>query len=123
MKFYYTMLRRINFYVIFGMIKTVDIAHAGQSSSDALVLLEVAISTAKKEGVVAVKIIHGLGSGSIAEKVRSWAKDQEGRFRAVIPGEDYNAFNKDAVSMRSELSNKSDRDFNNRNPGVTIFWL
>ena len=85
------------------MIKTVDIAHAGQSSSEALVLLEVAISTAKKEGVVAVKIIHGLGSGSIAEK--------------------YNAFNKDAVSMRSELLNKSDRDFNSRNPGVTIFWL
>ena len=105
------------------MIKTVDIAHAGQSSSEALVLLEVAISTAKKEGVVAVKIVHGLGSGSIAEKVRSWAKDQKGRFRAVIPGEDYNAFNKDAVSMRSELSNKIDRDFNNRNPGVTIFWL
>ena len=51
------------------------------------------------------------------------AKEQKGRFRAVIPGEDYNAFNKDAVSMRSELSNKSDRDFNNRNPGVTIFWL
>ena len=105
------------------MIKTVDIAHAGQSSSEALVLLEVAISTAKEEGAVAVKIIHGLGSGSIAEKVRSWAKEQEGRFRAVIPGEDYNAFNKDAVSMRSELFNKSDKDFNNRNPGVTIFWL
>jgi len=105
------------------MIKTVDIAHAGQSSSEALVLLEVAISTAKEEGVVAVKIIHGLGSGSIAEKVRSWAKGQEGRFRAVIPGEEYNTFNKDAVSMRSELSKKRDRDFNGRNPGITIFWL
>ena len=105
------------------MLKTVDIANAGQSSSEAIVLLEVAISTAKEEGVVAVKIIHGLGSGSIAEKVRSWAKEQEGRFRAVIPGEDYSAFNKDAVSMRSELSNKQDRDFNSRNPGVTIFWL
>ena len=45
------------------------------------------------------------------------------RFKAVIPGEDYNAFNKDAVNMRSELSNKQDRDFNSRNPGVTIFWL
>ena len=105
------------------MIKTVDIAHAGQSSSEAIVLLEVAISTAKQEGVVAVKIIHGLGSGRVSEKVRSWAKDQKGRFKAVIPGEDYNAFNKEAVSMRSELSNKSDRDFNSRNPGVTIFWL
>lgn len=105
------------------MIKTVDIAHAGQSPSEAIVLLEVAISTAKEEGVVAVKVIHGLGSGSIADKVRAWAKDQEGRFKAVIPGEDYNAFNKDAVNMRSELSNKKDRDFNSRNPGVTIFWL
>ena len=105
------------------MLKTVDIAHAGQSSSEAIILLEVAISTAKKEGAVAVKIIHGLGSGSIVEKVRSWAKEQEGRFKAVIPGENYNAFNKDAVDMRSELSNKQDRDFNNRNSGVTIFWL
>ena len=105
------------------MLRTVDIAHAGQSSSEALILLEVAISKAKEEGVVAVKIIHGLGSGSIAEKVRSWAQEQMGRFKAVIPGEDYNAFNKDAVNMRSELSNKQDRDFNSRNPGVTIFWL
>ena len=47
------------------MLKTVDIAHAGQSSSEAIILLEVAISTAKEEGAVAVKIIHGLGSGSI----------------------------------------------------------
>ena len=105
------------------MLKTVDIAHAGQSPSEAIILLEVAISTAKEEGAVAVKIIHGLGSGSIVEKVRSWAKEQEGRFKAVIPGENYNAFNKDAVNMRSELSNKKDRDFNNRNSGVTIFWL
>ena len=105
------------------MLRTVDIAHAGQSSSEELILLEVAISKAKEEGVVAVKIIHGLGSGSIAEKVRSWAQEQKGRFKAVIPGEDYNAFNKDAVNMRSELSNKRDRDFNSRNPGITIFWL
>ena len=105
------------------MLKTVDIAHAGQSSSEAIILLEVAISTAKEEGAVAVKIIHGLGSGSVVEKVRSWAKEQEGRFKAVIPGENYNAFNKDAVDMRSELSNKQDRDFNNRNSGITIFWL
>ena len=52
-----------------------------------------------------------------------WAKEQEGRFTAVIPGENYDTFNKSAVDMRSELSNKEDRDFNNRNPGITIFWL
>ena len=105
------------------MLKTVDIAHAGQSSSEAIILLEVAISTAKEEGAVAVKIIHGLGSGSIVEKVRSWAKEQEGRFKAVIPGENYNALTKDAVDMRSELSNDKDREFNNRTSGVTCFWV
>ena len=55
--------------------------------------------------------------------MRAWAKEQEGRFTAVIPGENYDTFNKSAVDMRSELSNKEDRDFNNRNPGITIFWL
>ena len=104
------------------MLRTVDIAHAGQSSSEALSSRS-CNKQSKRKGVVAVKIIHGLGSGSIAEKVRSWAQEQKGRFKAVIPGEDYNAFNKDAVNMRSELSNKQDRDFNSRNPGVTIFWL
>ena len=53
------------------MLKTVDIAHAGQSTSEALILIEVAISSAKEEGVVAVKIIHGLGSGRVADSVRS----------------------------------------------------
>ena len=78
MKFYYTMSWRINFCLILVMLKTVDIAHAGQSSSEALILLEVAISSAKEEGATAVKIIHGLGSGSIADKVRLWASEQEG---------------------------------------------
>lgn len=106
------------------MIKKVDIAHAGQSSEEALILLETAISTAKNEpGVIAVKVVHGLGSGRVAEKVRSWAKEQEGRFTAVIYGENYDTFNKSSVDMRSNLLNKNDRDFNNRNPGITIFWL
>lgn len=106
------------------MIIKVDIAHRGQSSEEALILLETAISAAKNDSnVVAVKIVHGLGSGRIAEKVRVWAKEQEGRFTAVIPGESYDTFNKRAVDMRSQLLNKKDRDFNNRNPGITIFWL
>ena len=76
------------------MIKKVDIAHAGQSPEEALILLETAISTAKNEpNVVAVKVVHGLGSGRVAEKVRAWAKEQEGRFTAVIPGENYDTFN------------------------------
>mgnify|MGYP001161205822 FL=1 len=106
------------------MILKVDIAHQGQSSEQALIQLETEISKAKvTTGVVAVKVVHGLGSGTIAKTVRDWAKEQEGRFTAVISGEDYNAFNKEAVAMRSKIQGHKDKDFNNRNAGITIFWL
>ena len=53
------------------MIKKVDIAHSGQTVEQALILLETAISKAKVEpGVIGVKVVHGLGAGKIAEKVR-----------------------------------------------------
>ena len=85
--------------------------------------LETAISSAKKKNLVAIKVVHGSGSGTIRKAVRAWGKEQEGRFKAVVWGEDYNMFNKDAVMMRSELVDKKDKDFNRKNSGITIFWL
>ena len=105
-------------------LKILDIGHSGNSPDEAMILLETTVSRCSFENKTrAIKIITGHGSGRLRKTVREWCHDQEGRFKAVIPGEDYNAFNKDAVNMRSELSNKQDRDFNSRNPGVTIFWL
>ncbi|MBC8411242.1 MAG: hypothetical protein ACKVLG_00345 [Fidelibacterota bacterium] len=106
------------------MLKEIDIGHAGQNSSNAISDLEVAISTAKSDPrITAVKIIHGLGSGKVAKEVRRWAKEQTGRFRGVINGEDYDMFNRDAVDMRSDFLSTKDEDFNRRNPGITIIWL
>ena len=106
------------------MLKEIDIGHAGQNARDAISDLEVAISTAKSDSrITAVKIIHGLGSGRVATEVRGWAKEQRGRFRGVINGEDYNMFNKDAVHMRSNFLSSKDEDFNRNNPGITIIWL
>ncbi|MDC3287969.1 hypothetical protein OAV00_03460 [Candidatus Marinimicrobia bacterium] len=106
------------------MLKEIDIGHAGQNASDAITDLEVAISTAKSDSeTTAVKIIHGLGSGRVGSEVRRWAKEQRGRFKGVINGEDYDMFNKDAVDMRSGFLTSDDEDFNRRNPGITIIWL
>ena len=106
------------------MLKEIDIGHAGQNANDAITDLEVAISTAKSDSqTTAVKIIHGLGSGRVASEVRRREKEQRGRFKGVINGEDYDMFNKDAVDMRSGFLTSDDEDFNRRNPGITIIWL
>jgi|TARA_B100001013_G_scaffold7203_1_gene4450 hypothetical protein len=105
------------------MLEELDIGHKSLNALDALSSLETAISNAKNNNLVALKAIHGSGSGTIRKVVRAWGQEQEGRFKAVINGEDYNMFNKDAVMMRSELVNKKDKDFNRRNSGITIFWL
>ena len=105
------------------MLEELDIGHKSLNVLDALSSLETAISNAKNNNLVALKVIHGAGSGTIRKAVRAWGQEQEGRFKAVINGEDYNMFNKNAVMMRSELVNKKDKDFNRRNSGITIFWL
>ena len=105
------------------MLEELDIGHKSLNALDALSSLEVAISNAKNNSrVVALKVVHGSGSGAIRRAVRAWGQEQEGRFKAVISGEDYNMFNKEAVMMRSELVEK-DKDFNRKNSGITIFWL
>ena len=105
------------------MLEELDIGHKSLNAMDALSSLETAISNAKNNNLIALKVVHGSGSGTIRKAVRAWGQEQEGRFKAVINGEDYNMFNKDAVAMRSELFEKKDKDFNRKHPGITIFWL
>ena len=105
------------------MLEELDIGHKSLNVLDALSSLEAGISNAKKNNLVALKVVHGSGSGAIRRAVRAWGQEQEGRFKAVISGEDYNMFNKEAVMMRSELVDKKDKDFNRKNSGITIFWL
>lgn len=105
------------------MLEELDIGHKSLNVLDALSSLEVAISNAKNNNLVALKVVHGSGSGTTREAVRVWGQEQEGRFKAIIGGEDYNMFNKEAVMMRSELVDKKDKDFNRKNSGITIFWL
>ena len=109
------------------MLQEIDIGHISSGPilvDRAVEILAVAISQAKEGGVVAVKIIHGSGSGALKKAVRGWLKNEKGRFKAVIYGENYSMFDKTSVAMRSQISNKNkDNDFERKNPGITIVWL
>ncbi|MAV96219.1 MAG: hypothetical protein CMG06_03625 [Candidatus Marinimicrobia bacterium] len=105
-------------------IKIVDIGHKNLNLEDAQLLLETTISQIAYQGnVKVVKIITGHGSGALRSSVRKWLQEQEGRFQAVINGEDYNMFNTLATDMRSECFIRGDRDFGKCNSAITLLWL
>ena len=93
-------------------------------SEETILIRKTTISKTLYEGDVrAVKVITGHGSGKLRESVRSWLDEQEGRFQAVIIGEEYHMFNKDASDMRAECNVKNDPDFGKKNSAVTYIWL
>ncbi|MBC8323568.1 MAG: Smr/MutS family protein [Candidatus Marinimicrobia bacterium] len=106
------------------MLKTIDIGHQNYGLDRALSVLETEVSTAMHGGEVrAIKIIHGHGDGTLRNAVRSWCVEQEGRFRAFIPGEDYDMFHQDSVDMRSVCGTPKDPHFGIKNRSVTYIWL
>ena len=105
-------------------LKVIDIGHSGKSPDDALSILETTVSQCTYGNKIkAIKVITGHGSGRLREIVREWCKDQEGRFKEVINGEDYDMFNKSAVHMRDECSQPDDNDFGRNNSAITYIWL
>ena len=105
-------------------LKVIDIGHSSLSPEDAQSLLETTISQTSFEGNIrAIKVITGHGTGTLRKLVRQWCAEQEGRFQAVIYGEDYNMFNKDASDMRADCKISKDPDFGRNNRAVTYIWL
>lgn len=70
-----------------------------------------------------IKIIHGHGTGAMKTAVRTWCKDQEGRFQSVIYGEDYELMHKESSEMRADAGLPYDPDHGRRNRAVTYLWL
>ena len=110
--------------MINNKLKVLDIGHSNLSLDQAQMILETTISQVAFEGNIRViKVITGHGSGKLRGSVRSWFDSQEGRFQAVINGEDYNVFNKVAADMRADINIREDMDFGRNNTGVTYIWL
>lgn len=105
-------------------LKILDIGHSKMSLEDAKSQLETTISQSLHEGnTKVIKVITGHGSGKLRKTVREWCDDQEGRFQAVIYGEEYHMFNKIASDMRYECNIKNDPDYYRGNSAITYIWL
>ena len=105
-------------------LKIIDIGHSGISPDEAISTLETFVSQCAYENKVrAIKVITGHGSGALRKILRQWCDEQEGRFKGVIYGENYDMFNKTAVNMRSDCNQPIDNDFGKGNSAITYIWL
>ena len=106
------------------MLTTIDIGHNNFALDKAMSILEAEVSNLIfQEKSRAIKIIHGHGSGKLKNEVREWAKEQKGRFKAVVFGENYDMFDKESMDMRSDCELPDDKDFGRRNSAITYIWL
>jgi hypothetical protein len=106
------------------VFKIIDIGHRNYPLDQALSVLETEVSEALASGRVrAIKVIHGHGTGRLRQAVRTWCQEQRGRFRAVIPGEEYDLLHRDSMDMRAACGLPKDSDFGRRNRAVTYIWL
>ena len=105
-------------------LKIIDIGHSNHRLEQAMSLLETTVSQSMFEGETrAIKVITGHGSGKLRMAVETWCIEQEGRFQAIIPGEEYSLFNKDAADMRADCELTHDEDFGRNNRAIIYIWL
>lgn len=88
------------------------------------------IRKSRREGVRALKIIHGYGSSGKGGKLcvglrKSFAlRKKEGVIKDFIPGEDFSIFNQTVLSLLEAAPDlRGDPDLNATNDGVTVVWL
>ncbi len=96
----------------------------------AIATVEIEIESAKKEGLVALKVLHGYGShgrgGTIAIELRKtlslWKK--QGFITNYFGGDRWNLFDKQSQKiLMKDKDIFNDCDINSSNPGITIIEL
>ena len=88
------------------------------------------IKRAKREGVRALKVIHGYGSsgkgGALCIGLRKSFKlrKKEGVIKDFVAGEDFSIFNPTTLTLLEAIPEmRGDPDLNATNEGVTVLWL
>ena len=112
------------------MLRLIDLKDDIYSVEYALAIVEIEIEGAKKEGLTAIKVLHGYGShgvgGAIMLALRrqlvTWKKS--GFIKNYFGGDKWDLFDKD--SQKILLQDKTivgDCDLGHANPGITIIQI
>lgn len=112
------------------MLKFVSLKQDGFTVEYSLAVVEIEIESAKREGCVAMKVLHGYGShgrgGVIAvalkKQLRMWKN--QGFIKDYFSGDKWNIFEKETMDLlMKDKSIYNDEDINHNNPGITIIVL
>jgi hypothetical protein len=92
--------------------------------------LNAELARAKSSGAVALKLIHGYGSGGVGGSLREGIRSslrrrrKEGKIRSFVIGERWGVFDETARQILEECPELGkDSDLNNYNEGITIVLL
>ena len=112
------------------MLRLVNLKE-GQCSVDyALAVVEIEIESAKKEGLTALKLLHGYGSHgrggaimlALRRQLRIWKKS--GFIVNYFGGDKWDLFDKDSQKiLNADKSIVCDEDIGHANPGITIVQI
>jgi hypothetical protein len=109
------------------MLRLINLKENGYSTEQAIAVAEIEIENAKREGLVAIKFLHGYGShgkgGVIMRELRRslFAWKRTGLVLNYFGGDKWNLF--DPNTKRILMKDKNiynDPDIDKSNPGITI---
>ena len=112
------------------MLKFLNLKEEGFTVEYALAITEIEIESAKREGIVAIKVLHGYGShgrgGVIAvelkKKLQMWKR--AGFIVDYFGGDRWNIFFFFFLRvLELDKSIYNDEDMNKSNPGITIIQV
>ena len=112
------------------MLKFLNLKDGLYSVESALATVEIEIEQAKKENIIAMKILHGYGSHGrggvimfeLRKKLMQWKKS--GFIKCYFGGEKWNMFDSDTLRiLNKDKTISGDCDLNAANPGITIIEI
>lgn len=107
----------------------VNLKEFSPSVDIALATVQIAIENAKREGVSAIKVLHGYGShgkgGAILLELRKMLRQykKQSKIYDYFGGESWDIFNKKTLYLLNKDKSITDEDLNKSNPGITIIIL
>lgn len=111
-------------------MRIVDLKKENCTVDYALAIVEIEVESSKKEGLCAIKVLHGYGSHgkggaillNLRQKLRQWKKS--GFIKDYFGGDKWNMFDKTTMEiLMKDKSIYGDEDLNKANPGITIIYL